>query len=69
MDAAEAARRHIDERFYEISPQLHRNLADMDVADPRFTTTYEDIHPGLARYVRDAILANADRMERQAPGR
>jgi hypothetical protein len=31
------------------------------VADPRFTKTYEDITPGLAAYVRDAIHANADR--------
>ncbi|MDO5504164.1 MAG: MerR family transcriptional regulator, partial [Actinomycetia bacterium] len=28
---------------------------------PRFTKTYEDIRPGLAQYVRDAIHANADR--------
>ena len=34
---------------------------DMYVADPRFTTTYEDQEPGLAQYVRDAIHANADR--------
>jgi hypothetical protein len=33
----------------------------MYVADPRFTKTYEDIAPGLAAYVRDAIHANADR--------
>ena len=33
----------------------------MYVADPRFTKTYEDIAPGLAQYVRDAIHANADR--------
>lgn len=61
MDAAEAARRQIDERFYACSPQFHRNLADMYVADPRFTATYEAIRPGLAQYVRDAIHANADR--------
>ena len=33
----------------------------MYVADPRFTKTYEDLAPGLAAYVRDAIHANADR--------
>lgn len=63
MDAAEAARRQIDERFYTCSPQFHRNLGDMYVADPRFTATYEGIRPGLAQYVRDAIHANADRQE------
>jgi DNA-binding transcriptional MerR regulator len=64
MDAAEAARRHIAERFYDLTPAFHRNLGDMYVADPRFTRTYEDIRPGLAAYVRDAIHANADRAER-----
>lgn len=63
MDAAEAARRQIDERFYACSPQFHRNLGDMYVADPRFTATYERIRSGLAQYVRDAIHANADRQE------
>ena len=64
MDAAESARRQIAERFYDLTPQLHRNLGDMYLADPRFTKTYEDIRPGLATYVRDAIHANADRAER-----
>jgi len=61
MDAAEQARLHIHTRFYDLTPELHRNLADMYVADPRFTRTYEDIAPGLAQYIRDAIHANADR--------
>jgi MerR family transcriptional regulator, thiopeptide resistance regulator len=61
MDAAEMHRRHIDDRFYALTPEFHRNLGDMYVADPRFTKTYEDLEPGLAQYVRDAIHANADR--------
>ena len=61
MDAAEAHRQHIDRRFYDLSHDFHRGLADMYVADPRFTKTYEDLAPGLAAYVRDAIHANADR--------
>jgi DNA-binding transcriptional MerR regulator len=61
MDAAEAHRRHIHERFYELSYEMHRGLGDMYLADPRFTKTYEDLAPGLAQYVRDAIHANADR--------
>lgn len=65
MDAAEAARLQIDGRFYSCSPQFHRNLGDMYLADPRFTATYEQIRPGLAQYVRDAIHSNADRQERQ----
>ena len=63
MDAAEQHRLHIHERFYDLDHAFHRGLADMYVADPRFTKTYEDIAPGLAAYVRDAIHANADRYQ------
>lgn len=59
MDAAEQARLAIDRNFYDLSPQMHVGLAEMYVNDPRFTKTYEDIAPGLARYVHDAIVANA----------
>jgi len=62
MDAAEAHRRHIHDRFYDVSYEFHRGLADMYLADPRFTKTYDDQEPGLAQYVRDAIHANADRL-------
>jgi hypothetical protein len=61
MDAAEAHRAHIERWFYDLDHGFHRGLADMYVADPRFTKTYEDIEPGLAAYVHDAIHANADR--------
>lgn len=61
MDAAEAHRRHIHDRFYDLGHDMHRGLADMYLADPRFTKTYEDVHQGLAQYVHDAIHANAAR--------
>lgn len=61
MDAAEQMRLQIHERFYDLSHDMHRNLADMYVQDPRFTKHYEDQAPGLAQYVHDAIHANADR--------
>ncbi len=61
MDAAEAHRRHIEGRFYDLDHAFHRSLADGYVSDPRFTKTYDDQEPGLAQYVRDAIHANADR--------
>ena len=66
MDAAEQSRLHIEKWFYDITPEFHRNLGDMYIADPRFTKTYEDIKPGMAQYVRDAIHANADRAARAA---
>jgi DNA-binding transcriptional MerR regulator len=60
MDAAELHRASIG-RFYDCSYAMQRGLADMYLADPRFTKTYEDIREGMAQYVRDAIHANADR--------
>lgn len=63
MDAAEAHRAHIERWFYDLDHAFHRGLADMYVADPRFTRTYEDLAPGLAAYVHAAIHANADRHE------
>ena len=61
MEGAEAHRAQIDRWFYDLSYDMHRGLADMYIADPRFTATYEAVAPGLAQYIRDAIHANADR--------
>ena len=55
----ERHRLQIDTRFYPCSKDMHANLGDMYVADPRFAATYEKIQPGLARFVRDAIRINA----------
>jgi uncharacterized protein (DUF924 family) len=61
MDAAEAHRMQITNRFYDCPKQMHRGLGDMYVADPRFSANYEAVEPGLAQWVRDAIAANAER--------
>jgi hypothetical protein len=61
MDGAEAHRRHIDRWFYACSHRMQTGLADMYLADPRFTAAYEERAPGLAQYVHDAIHANAAR--------
>ncbi len=61
MDAAEGHRRHISDWFYDCTYEIHSGLADMYLADPRFTATYEKIAPGLAQYLHDAIKANAAR--------
>jgi hypothetical protein len=42
---------------------MHRGLADMYLAGERFTDAFENVAPGLAQYVHDAIHANADRHE------
>ncbi len=64
MDAAEAHRQLVTRWFYDCSPQMHRGLGDMYVADPRFTAHYDRLEPGLAQWVREAVHANADRFER-----
>jgi hypothetical protein len=38
---------------------MHRCLAAMYVDDERFRATYDAVAPGLAEFVRDAIVANA----------
>lgn len=60
---AEEHRRHLAHWFYDCSPALHRDLGDMYVADARFTAHYDEVAPGLASYLRDAIHANADRLD------
>jgi DNA-binding transcriptional MerR regulator len=61
MDLAEAHRQHISRWFYNCGYDMHRGLAEMYIADERFAKHYEDIASGLAKYVHDAIIANADR--------
>ncbi|GAA1650085.1 MerR family transcriptional regulator [Catellatospora bangladeshensis] len=59
MDLAEEHRRLISRWFYECHYEIHTGLADMYLADPRFTATYEAIHPGMTQYLNTAIHANA----------
>ncbi|UQA93951.1 MerR family transcriptional regulator [Streptomyces halobius] len=61
MDVAEEHRRFISRHCYECTYEMHTGLGEMYVADERFTATYEAIRPGLAVYMRDAMLANAAR--------
>ncbi|WP_043626376.1 MerR family transcriptional regulator [Nonomuraea candida] len=61
MDLAERHRGHIGRWFYDCGHDLHARLGDLYVDDPRFTATLDAAAPGLARYLRDAIHANARR--------
>ncbi|HEU5265525.1 MAG TPA: MerR family transcriptional regulator [Jatrophihabitans sp.] len=63
MDLAEQGRQYISRWFYDCSYEAHRGLAGMYISDERFTATYDVVAPGLAQYVHDAIVANADRHE------
>ncbi len=68
MAAAEEHRAQITRNFYDCGYPIHRGLAAMYLEDPRFTQHYEDIAPGLAQYVHDALIANADRAEGAVEG-
>jgi DNA-binding transcriptional MerR regulator len=59
MALAEEHRQLITRWFYECTYEIHCGLADMYVADPRFTAYFERIRPGTAAYLSEAIHANA----------
>jgi DNA-binding transcriptional MerR regulator len=63
MDLAEVHRQHISRWFYDCGYGMHRGLAEMYIADPRYIEAYDKIAPGFSHYVHDAILANADRAQ------
>lgn len=60
-EAAVLAERHRAsiEAFYDCGYEMHVCLGEMYIADERFTKHYDDVAPGLAQYIRDAIVANA----------
>ncbi|MFD6423508.1 MerR family transcriptional regulator [Streptomyces sp. NPDC060198] len=61
VELAEEHRNWIDRNCYTCSHEIHTCLGEMYVADKRFTSYYDAVRPGLALFVRDAILANAVR--------
>jgi DNA-binding transcriptional MerR regulator len=61
MDVAERHRLSIDANFYPCSRAMHAGLGRTYVEDTRFTAYYEKKREGLAKYVHDAIAANARR--------
>ncbi len=48
------------EVFYSCSTEMYRGLAELYITDPRFTKYYEDVAPGLAKFMHDAILHFCD---------
>ncbi len=51
--------------FYEPNLQMYRSMAKMYVDDPRFKANYENIAPGLAEFMRDAMICFADTQEKK----
>jgi hypothetical protein len=46
--------------FYEPNLEMYRGLADMYVADARFTATFDKYRPGLALFLQKAMHAFCD---------
>ena len=54
----------INEKFYSCTPQIFRGLGELYVNDARFTAFYENIEKGLAEYMRHAMTAYCDGLEK-----
>ena len=54
---AELHRQWLSFSWANYTPQAHAGVAQMYVADPRFTAYYDKEQPGCAAFLRDAILA------------
>ena len=56
--ANELAARHRAsiERFYDCGDEMHRCVAEMYLADERFTRYYDDVEPGLAQFLHDIVV-------------
>ncbi len=46
--------------FYEPNLEMYRGLGEMYVADPRFTSYFENIAPGLAVFMKEAMTIFCD---------
>ena len=60
-ELAERHRLHLHRRFHDCDHATHRRLAASYLANERIGLNFDDVAPGLSRYIHDAIVANADR--------
>jgi DNA-binding transcriptional MerR regulator len=61
--AADLHRRWLSYTWSSYSKEAHAGLANMYVADERFTAYYDKKQPGLAAFLRDAILIYTGKAE------
>ena len=54
---AELHRQWLSFSWANYTPQAHVGVAQMYVADSRFTAYYDKEQPGCATFLRDAVLA------------
>jgi hypothetical protein len=55
QEAVGAYHVYINRYFYTCDIDSLRELADMWAEDPRFTTNYEEVREGGAKFVREAV--------------
>lgn len=60
-DALAARHRASIERYYDVDDEMHRCLAEMYLADERFTRYYDDVEPGLAQFLHNIVVASLRR--------
>lgn len=58
QELVEKHRAHIDRWFYPCSPDMHKGLGAMYVADSRFASNLDKHGAGFAQYLSDAIAAS-----------
>lgn len=59
LEVVEKMRQMIDTWFYPCPRAMHASLGEMYVQDERFAAYYEQIRPGMAKFMRDATAANS----------
>lgn len=57
MEVQKVIKHHFEHlnRFYKVSEERYRGLADMYVHDDRFKAHYDEVKPGLAEFLRKGI--------------
>ncbi|GAB6087245.1 MerR family transcriptional regulator [Alkaliphilus crotonatoxidans] len=61
QEAADLHRQWLTFTWNQYSKEAHANLGQMYVDDERFTAYYDKRQPGLAKFLRDAILIYTDK--------
>jgi DNA-binding transcriptional MerR regulator len=56
-------RQHITDSFYNCTPEIFRGLADLYVEDERFTANIDKVKPGLAKFLREAMIIYCDNLK------
>lgn len=64
QELVEAWRNHISKNFYECNLEIFRGLAEMYVADERFTQNIDKTKKGLAEFLSSAMIAYCDNLEK-----